>query len=154
MRTSIQVFGDTQFSREVKNVGRRGTRAKPMYDALGFRLQKIQAEQFASQGARGSGGWRPLADSTVRGKGHAIIFLDTSELMESFKYGDPLNLFEATDDFLLWGSLSTHGQWHQPDPQDRKVFELTGQDRRDIVRAMHRWVIFGDVVNVFGDVRV
>lgn len=150
MKLNITVYGDTQFNRKIRDVGRRAERARPLYTAIGFRLQEIQREQFHSQGARGSGGWEPLKESTIRAKGHAIIFFDTGELMGSFIAGDPLNLFIADDDQLLWGSLSSHGQWHQPDPQGRKVFELTDADRNELVRDMHYWVIFGSLPNEMG----
>lgn len=150
----IVVFGETQFARELRFMGRRATAARPLYDTLGFKLVKIQREQFASQGARSSGGWKPLADSTIRRKGHDTILVDSSALRDSFMYGDANNIFEVTDDFLKYGSDIAYGPPHQfggtrdgvPDrPPQRRVFELREDDRVDIVKDMQHWVIRGEL---------
>lgn len=139
----IRVFGDTQFDREIRATGSRATRARPLFNALGEKLQLIEREQFQTSGARSGRPWAPLAPSTVQRKGHDTILVDTGALRDSFNYGDPLNIFEATDDYLHWGSDVDYGEFHQPDPQERRVFVLTEPDRVDIVKDMQAWVIRG-----------
>lgn len=149
MRLQLQVFGDTQFDREIRRVGKRATAARPLYDALGWKLVAIQREQFQSEGGRSGHPWAPLADSTVRSRGSAHPILDdTSALRESFLYGGAGNIFEATDDHLRYGSESEIGIFHQQGTSRmpmRKPMELTDEDRDDIVKDMQHWVIRGSV---------
>lgn len=145
MRASIKVFGETQFDREIRATGSRARRGRPFYNALGEKLQLIQREQFRTAGARSGHPWAPLAPSTVRRKGHATILVDSGALRDSFNYGDPNNIFEATDDYLHWGSEVDYGGYHQPDPQERRVFALSDADRIDIVKDMQAWVISGSL---------
>lgn len=142
---SVEVFGDKQVARKLNSMGLRASNAKPAFDAIGHKILAIQKEQFSSQGRRSSGGWRPLAPSTIKRKGHDVIFLDTGELMESWKYGDSLNIFRATDESINVGSRSEHGKWHQPDPQGRRVFELTNADRVDLVKDLQYFIVYGEV---------
>lgn len=148
LSTRIEVFGDTQFDREMQARGRRSVQARPLYDDLGWKLIKIQREQFRTEGARGGAPWAPLEPSTIRAKGHDTIMVDSGATKDSFEYGDTLNIFEATDDDLKWGSRAEGGSYHQPDAKGRRVFALTENDRREIVRDMQHWVIFGELRDV------
>jgi phage gpG-like protein len=150
MRVSLEVFGDKQFDRELRLVGRRAVEAKPVFEAVGWYLAHVQREQFASQGAR-SGGWQPLAPSTVARKGSDTILVDSGALRDSFQYGAEANIFEVTDDYLRYGSDVEYGEFHQFGTSDipmRKVFELSDDDRTKIVKSLQRWVIEGDVINL------
>lgn len=149
-RAQIQVYGDVQFDREIQGVGRRATKARPLYEELGWWLSNdVMREQFATEGARSGHPWaanEPETDARKVRLGQPLrIFEATSELKESFKLWDDLNIYEATDDYLRWGSASEHGQYHQPDAKDRRVFALTEEDRRYIVKQMQRWVVYGEL---------
>jgi hypothetical protein len=143
---SISVFGDKQFERELRFVGRRATHAKPLYEELGWFLSyRVMGEQFRTEGARSGQPWAPLAPSTIKRKGHPTILVNTGRLRESFKLWDVNNIYHATDDYLRYGSDVEEGAFHQPDKQQRRVFSLTEHDRDHIVKEMQHWVIKGEL---------
>lgn len=143
---SITVFGDKQFERELRFIGRRATHAKPLYEELGWFLSyRVMAEQFRTQGARSGKPWKPLAESTIRRKGHDTILVASGRLRESFRLWDVNNIYDATDEYLRFGSDVEEGVFHQPDPQERRVFALTEHDRDHIVKEMQHFVIRGEV---------
>jgi hypothetical protein len=120
---SISVFGDKQFERELRFVGRRATHAKPLYEELGWFLSyRVMGEQFRT-----------------------TILVNTGRLRESFKLWDVNNIYHATDDYLRYGSDVEEGAFHQPDKQQRRVFSLTEHDRDHIVKEMQHWVIKGEL---------
>lgn len=156
---SIQIFGDTQFARELRFVGDRAYHAKPLYEELGWFMANVAREQFLTDGARSGQPWAPLAASTVKQKGHDTILVDSGALKESFKLWDAENVYEATDDYLRYGSLVDYGIFHQTGTEDnrgirtrwpgtsgvikRPPLELTEADRVHIVKMMQYWVRYG-----------
>jgi hypothetical protein len=150
---SIQIFGDKQFARELRFTGKRATEARPLYHAIGGELAGLMREQFNTEGTRTGVPWapnEPSTDAAKAAKGQPLkVFQATGELMDSFAYGDPLNIYDVTDDYLHYGSASEHGQWHQPDDKQRRVFRLAESDRKDIVKMMQHWVIYGEI-GLFG----
>lgn len=163
---SITVLGDTQFERELRFTGRRATQAKPLYEELGWFLSyRVVGEQFRTKGARSGEPWAPLAPSTIKRKGHADILEDTGDLRGSFMLWDPMNIYEATDDYLRFGSRVEHGIYHQLGTEERrgqrhvqlqlfdtggrsgtpmrKIMDLTEGDRVHIVKEMQQWIIRG-----------
>jgi phage gpG-like protein len=145
LHIQIKVFGDVQLERKLMTVGGRGRHMLPVFDELGHKLSGIQREQFATSGARGGRRWQPLAASTIARKGHDEILVDSGALRDSFMYGDENHIFLATDDFLHWGSDVEYGAFHQPDPQDRRVFQLTEVDRVEIIKDIQHWIRYGSV---------
>jgi hypothetical protein len=147
----ISVFGDRQLDRKLIGNGARAVEAQPLYDMLGHKLSGIWRETFQSSGVRGGSAWAPLADSTIRSKAaHGSStperpLEDTGMLRESGLYGDELNIFEATPAYLHWGSNAEWGQYHQPDPQGRRVFRLTEIDRVEIMKDFQYWIRYGKV---------
>lgn len=164
---SIHILGDKQFERELRFTGRRATHAKPLYEDLGWFLSyRVVGEQFRTRGARSGEPWAPLAPSTTKRKGNDTILEGTGDLRESFKLWDENNVYEATDDYLRYGSKDEKGIFHQQGTEERrgmrhvqlqifptgrqgvpmrKILELTERDRHHIVQEMQHWVIRGEV---------
>lgn len=150
MRISIEVFGDKQIDRELLVRGRRAVFGmQPLYEELGWDLARIMREQFETEGARGGSKWadnEPATDARKVALGQPLkIFQATTELKESFRLWDDKNIYEATPEYLRWGSESEHGLFHQPDKKGRKVFVLTMLDREAIVKKMHMFLIYGEL---------
>jgi len=55
----------------------------PVWLKISTDMFNTQKKIFSSQGRRGGGMWKPLADSTVYKKGHSTILVDTKDLMRS-----------------------------------------------------------------------
>lgn len=51
-------------------------------------MMRVEDALFASQGRRGGGSWKPLAESTIRDKGHDTILVETTDLLESLTRED------------------------------------------------------------------
>lgn len=67
MNLTIDVFGDTQFSRELLRIGDRAEDMTPVFRELADDFLQMEREQFDSEG-RHSGGWTPLKPSTIESK--------------------------------------------------------------------------------------
>jgi phage gpG-like protein len=73
-------------------------------------LEPAVDEQFTTGG---HGGWAPLADSTIRAKGHDTIEMDSGRLFRSFKEGGVDHVEEISRDRMLWGSAVPYGIFQQ-----------------------------------------
>jgi len=63
--------------------GERALNIIPISTAIAFNMMEITYRNFTSEGRRGGGSWKRLADSTVAKKGHSQILVDTGDLQES-----------------------------------------------------------------------
>lgn len=144
----LKVFGEEQFAREILRVGERGAHPKPVLEKIKGDWVMWNMEQFVSQGARSSGGWDKLAESTIKAKGHNIILFDTGGL--EAEVTDPSNI-DVGDDWLHLtlpdredriGGFHQGGTRHMP---QRRVIEFTELDKREMVRDIQLWVIKGEL---------
>lgn len=74
MNLNLEVFGDRQVSRELLRFGDRATDMRPAFEDLADDFLDVENQQFSSQGMF-SGGWRPLAASTIERKRRAGLDL-------------------------------------------------------------------------------
>jgi len=146
VRVEFEMLGEKQFSRELLRVGSRAVDARPAFGSIADDWIDWIEEQFVSQGSRGSGGWADLAPSTVRGKGHDTILVDTGGLMrEATDRGNVL----ITDTFMHYSLPDREdqiGRFHQSGTErmpQRRVVEFTDMDRRVMVRKIQSWVLTG-----------
>lgn len=72
-------------------------------------LEEMHRQYFVSATSPDGSAWEPLAESTVRAKGHARILVDTQELFQSLTdSGAGSAIREMDPDFLLFG---TRREW-------------------------------------------
>ena len=151
LRLQLEVFGDVQLDRELLRFSGRVTDLRPVWEALAADFEAIEAGQFNSQGARGSGGWQPLAESTVRQKARhpewdQRILHRTLALRNSLTdAGAPGAVRQIAPAEMLVGSTVAYGVFHQQGkgvPRRRPV-ELTAADRRRWVKAVQQYVVTG-----------
>lgn len=77
-------------------------------------LFRIEEAQFSSQGRRGGGSWKQLADSTVRRKGSSKILRDTDELYHSLTELDaPGQILEVSGSGIVFGTDRPWAAVHQ-----------------------------------------
>lgn len=153
MRITIDISGDKQVNRELLRVGERAGDARPAFSVIADILMDETAEQFATQGAHASGGWQPLAPSTVREKqragfGARGILERTLALEKSLTMrGDANQILEIERDGMTFGTSLRYGEYHQLGrgvPQRRPV-ELTEDARRRIVKVLQRFFLVGEL---------
>jgi phage gpG-like protein len=153
MRLLLDVAGDRQLDRTLLRMAGRADDMSDALGAVGDMLAGAETRQFSSQGTYASGGWAPLAPSTLArkaalGQGDRIL-VATGELRDSLtrRTGGGNALREVTPSSLVFGTTVPYARFHQQGtgrmPQ-RRPLELTEGDRRQSVRILQRFVTDGD----------
>lgn len=149
MRLELEAFGDVQFSREILRVGANARNMRPAFDEIHDIVRGAEKQQFSTQGAAFSGGWKPLAPSTVAEKAakgldrrilHRTLRLRTSL---TTKHGRD-HVYRATADEMFVGTRVSYARWHQLGTErmpQRRPFELNDAVRREIVRVLQRHLV-------------
>lgn len=154
MRLQLELAGDKQLDRELLRFADRATDVRPAWAAIMLRLAEAEKRQFDSEGQRASGGWAPLAASTLARKQrlgldprilHATGRLAAS-LTAPLPGGDAIR--EALPLEMRFGTDVPYAGFHQTGtsrmPQ-RRPLETTEQDRRDMfVRLLQRFLVTGE----------
>lgn len=149
LRLELDVFGDVQLARELLRVGEHADDLAPAFRSIADYWRDLEREQFGSQGATGSGGWPPLAPSTIARKGHATILVDTETLRDSLTdAGDERHIEHVTSDELVFGTSVSYAKYHQRGtsrtPQRRPI-ELTDHQRRESIKKLQRRIMTGEI---------
>lgn len=148
MLLELSLDGDVQLSREILRFAGRSIHAAPAFELLGGELFRIERRQFDSEGGYGSGGWAPLADSTIEAKGTDQILVESGDLERSLTERGGDNIFEIHDTWFLFGTHDPKAALHQKGtsrmPQ-RRPLELPEHDRRAATKAMQRFMVTGEL---------
>jgi phage gpG-like protein len=81
----------------------------PLWDRIAPLMAEVELERWASDGF---GSWPPLAESTIRQKGHGDILIDTYALLESL--ADPGQAVKHQDaQSMEYGTDIDYAHWHQ-----------------------------------------
>lgn len=173
MDLRLEVGGELQLDRTLLRWSERADDFSPVFALLVADFHEIERRQFDSEGGFASGGWLPLADSTVAererlGIGGDSPILDRSgagtygsshreggtlrrELTESSAQGaveliTPGEMFVGTDDPVA----GYHQRGHErptPLPRRRPV-EFREMDRLRWTKAIQAWITTGDATTV------
>lgn len=155
MHMGLSVFGEQLVSREILRTGERVADPVPLWESLFTDLALVEEEQFDSEGSF-SGGWAPLADSTVQAK--ALAGLDprilhaTLDLRKSLtEVGGPGNIHIAEPSFMVFGSNVTYGKYHQKGtatmPRRRPV-EVPMSMRSRMMKKLQRFIMKGEILPI------
>lgn len=156
MILEFDVFGDVQFSRDLLRFRDRAMDMRPAFASIHASFLAIERHQFATSGGF-SGGWRPLAPSTVEAKERRgldpRILRATDAMWKSLTTAShPAHVFDNQPDTLFMGTrvksaksfpypaTHQHGTRNRRVPQ-RRIVELTETHRRRWVRIMQRYVV-------------
>jgi len=155
LQVSFDFYGDVQVNREILRVGERGHNLVPLWDEIHESLMELEEKQFGTQGRHASGGWRPLAESTVLRKAsagldprilHATLALRKSLTVRS----DPNMLIIMESDFFQFSSKLGYFPFHQlgsrdgEHPPQRRVIEFTKTARANVMKSVQRYVTTGE----------
>jgi phage gpG-like protein len=120
--------------------------------AAGVVLRHAIEQQFDSQGSHASGGWAPLADSTVAEKSRKglrpEILRATDRLMQSLTSRFDSDHIEEMrgPDTLAFGSNVPYGAYHQTGTRKmprRRPVALTEADKIEIMKAIQLATVRG-----------
>jgi phage gpG-like protein len=153
VRLDFSIFGEEQLSRDLLRFSAHVGNAKPALNKVADDMREQIAEQFTTEGDRGSGGWHELADSNIKAKAaeglDPHILRATDDFMNSLvKKGDKWHVEEVTDESLLLGSKDWIGFLHQKGTSKmpaRKSIDFTELDRRGFIRVLQRYFTEGTV---------
>jgi phage gpG-like protein len=118
VRISFVVDGQAQFDRAFNRVGNRIKDLRPVFEEVGKEFKEIQAEQFASEGAKGfSGAWQPLSANYAILKqaiwGSKPILEASGRLKESLTTGHADTVEEIRKDSAAFGTTVPYATQHQ-----------------------------------------
>jgi phage gpG-like protein len=153
VRITIDSLGQEVVAREIlRPLGRRASDLRPAMDAALDIIRDAEGRQFDTQGADGSGGWAPLADSTVQRKARAgldpRILHATGDLVASVTTDSGDNIGISRKDGLDFGTTLPYAGFHQTGTgrmPARPVVQLPERDRRQIMKVAQRYLVTGKV---------
>lgn len=150
------VLGEKQLSRELLRFSERAVNATPAWVKIIEDMMDQIAEQFDSEGNRGSGGWAQLKPETILFKqreGYPLdILLRTQALRDSLiARGAPHQILDIFPDRFTFGSDLFYGNIHMKGSPStnlpaRKPVDFTETDRRGYVNTLQRWIVTGEVL--------
>jgi len=153
VRFQLEVLGETQIDRTFLRMSDAARNLSPMFDKIVKELQEVEKLQFESEGEYGSGGWAPLAESTIERKAregwNEGILRATDALMNSLTTDGAGSIVEVASDYLRYGTSIPYAPFHQsgtavPMPQ-RRVVQLPEGERRSLVRIVQRYIMTGEL---------
>jgi phage gpG-like protein len=137
----FDVLGTERVSREILRPADRSRDMRPAFrDALGL-LERRAEDQFDTQGGQ-SGGWAPLAASTLRRKKGPQILIESGALKASLVSSFDADAIRTIGpDSAAYGTKVSYAQYHHRGTSRmprRPLLALDEPTRRDIVRAFQR----------------
>lgn len=151
VRLDLEVYGDTQFSRELLRFRDRGRDMTPAFQKVADDFLDIGREQFGSQGGR-SGGWKPLtprylARKAAQGYDPRILHR-TLRLRKSLTMETADTIRRITPDEMFVGSRVPYGIHHQhgapaANLSRRRPIELSNADRVRWIKILQRYLVEG-----------
>jgi phage gpG-like protein len=151
MKLVIDTLGEQAVARDLLRFGQNAADVRPAMAQVLDLLRNVERRQFDSEGAYGSGGWAPLAASTIDQKRRQgldpRILRATGRMRDSLtEPGHPDQIAIARHDGLDFGTTDEKAARHQHGtarmPQ-RRVVQLPESDRREVVRILQRHVVSG-----------
>jgi phage gpG-like protein len=153
LRFTIEVLGETQIDRTFLRLSENASNLQPLFEKLVKELQDVEKLQFESEGAYGSGGWTPLAISTIESKQRREVdngvLRATDLLYNSLTGGGAGSVADVSSDYLRYGTTVYYAGIHQAGspsthlPQ-RRVVQLPEGERRNIARAVQEYIVTGE----------
>lgn len=147
-RVTWTFYGEAQLDRTLARVELAAADASPAFEVIAEEFLVAERQQFASEGAFGSGGWAPLSEDYARWKERhypgAKILHATGDLEASLTEGPDIRVIEPH--MMILGSAVAYGRYHQEGTDRmprRRPIELPEALRRGWVKVLQRYLITG-----------
>lgn len=149
------VWGDEVIERELLRFSEHMVNMMPVAEVIMQDIRDSNQEQFDSEGGHASGGWAPLADSTLAGKiagGWPVQILHrTLRLRKSLtEIGHPDQIDEALPSGFAFGSTVEYGEYHQRGTVNmpaRPPLAFTELDKVSWVKRLQRYALTGEITS-------
>jgi phage gpG-like protein len=149
VKTEVDFYGEDLVASKILGFGERATDLRPAFRKFADILHLSATRQFASAGGYGSGGWAPLAPSTLRRKEAAG--LNNGVLQMTYQLRDSLT-GDSTDSIVNYdrnefefGTRVPYARYHASGTSRmprRRPMETTKSDRKGMTRAVYERVMF------------
>lgn len=149
MRFTFAVEGEVQIDRTLTRFIDDLEDARPVWEVLAGRFAKMEARQFASEGAYGSGRWAALSPDYALWKAanYGTPILERTGALKASLTARPFGVEEIDARAMAVGSGIDYGKYHQAGtarmPQRRPV-EFPESERRVWVRIIQRFIMTGE----------
>ena len=149
MRFTFTIEGETQVDRTLARFAENVGDASQLWDSLADRFAQVEARQFATEGAYGSGGWPALSPKYAAWKERHYPdkpILERTGALKASLTSRPFGIEAITPKSMTLGSGISYGAYHQSGggrlPQRRPV-DLPESERRTWVRLIQRFIVTG-----------
>ena len=145
---SFEIDGEEQLRRSFSRFSEHMKNMQEPFGKIAKSFEKIEAGQFDSIGSRGGREWArlsdPYADWKARHYPGAPIMVRTGTLKESLAGYTPYTIRKIEGQKFALGTKVHYAIYHQHGggrlPQ-RKLINLTEEDKIEWPKIIHRWVI-------------
>ena len=159
---SFEVMGDKQVARGFSRFAGEVKDISDAFREIAKDFKEIEKKQFDSEGGYGSGGWKPLAASTLRQKarlGHpSDILVATGAMRDSLVGNTGDTIEEVKPKSLRVGTKRGYARYHQKSASKRRpVIELTSGDKTRWSKIIQRYLVknikkeFGGIAPTLGE---
>jgi phage gpG-like protein len=146
MRIDISILGDDRISRDFLRVGSNAEDLSSGFRAALDLLEERAEAQFASKGGQ-TGGWAPLAESTLRSKRGTDILVETGALRGSLVGRGQGAIRDVRPDGADFGTDIPYAMFHHRGTSRMPKRPLIGMDevtKRAIMRELQRALFAGE----------
>lgn len=149
-RAFVEVYGDELVATELLSIGDRAVNLSPLWPEIFRRLERIEHEQFSTEGARSGEAWPELARTTLLRKfrkGQSLDIMRATEALYLSLTGDTTaSVRTSGDDWALFGSTLTQFNVQQDrNPSssfpERLPINITEADSLEVAEIMLGYIM-------------
>ena len=144
----FNVDGDVQLSRAFSRFADHIKDMRPAFEEIVKLFYQMESQQFESEGAHGSGGWAPLAPSTLEQKlrmGYpSKMLVRSGKLMLSLTGQASGSVVEVRPLMLAVGTSIPYGVFHQRGTAKmpaRPLIQLSEDDKTKWHKTIHKYIV-------------
>lgn len=143
----VEVFGVDLLHRQILRKIDHVKDFRPAFRRIRDRLQTAAKRQFDTEGGYGSGGWPPLAESTIERKRAAgqssRILIATGALRDSLAGRGTGHTERFSSHAMQWGSSIPYGRYHMTGTSRmprREPLNIPEAERRNIMKELQEHI--------------
>lgn len=153
-RIVFDFAGEAQVDRQLLRFAGRARDARPAFREMARRFAPAEGRQFDSQGAYGSGPWKPLSPEYAAWKERHYpgrkIMQRTGALKRDLTER-PFGVEVIEPSHMVLGTNRSYAKYHQRGgstpgrPPQRKLVDLPETERQEWVRILQRHIVEGEL---------
>lgn len=148
VRLRLEFYGDVQLDRTLARFADNLDDARPAWEVLATRFERLERRQFSSEGTY-SGGWPALSPAYAAWKARAYPgkrILEREGDLKRDLTRRPFGVEVLESAFMVVGSARDYGGFHQkggPNLPQRRPVEFPESERREWARILTRFIVTG-----------